>query len=85
MSAAQVAEWEAFAELEPWGGRRDDLRAGNVVAAVFNANPFRPPSAKAVKPSDIYPDTLAVPRPLPKGPEVAEKAHAFFLSLGGKA
>jgi hypothetical protein len=84
MTAGQVAEWEAFFALEPWGGLRDDLRAGKVAAAVVNANPFRGGGA-ARMPSDFFP-TLAEAQPPKARPgvrQVQEKANNFFRLIGG--
>lgn len=38
MSSAEITEWLAFFQLEPFGGERDDLRAGIVAATVANVN-----------------------------------------------
>ena len=48
----ELAEWEAYASIEPFGEERADLRAGIVAAAVANSNPYR---GKAWKPSDFMP------------------------------
>ena len=48
VDSAEFAEWKAFYQLEPWGGERDDYRAGTVAAAVRNSmrgpdtDPFHP-------------------------------------------
>ncbi len=76
MTAGQVAEWEAFFALEPWGGLRDDLRAGKLCAAVVNAAPFRG-GGPARMPADFFP-TLAVPARKATAREIRDKANAFF-------
>ncbi len=38
MSSRQLAEWQAYAELEPFGSHFDDLRAGAVAAATYNVH-----------------------------------------------
>lgn len=38
MGASQFLEWQTFAELEPFDEERDDLRAGSIVAAIYNVN-----------------------------------------------
>lgn len=81
MTAGQVAEWEAFFALEPWGGQRDDLRAGKIAAAVCNASPFRAGGATRY-PSDFFP-TLAEPKPRATARQVQEKANNFFRLIGG--
>jgi hypothetical protein len=37
MTSRQFGEWQAFFELEPFGSRWKDLRAGQVAAVVRNA------------------------------------------------
>lgn len=36
MDAREFAEWIAFGEIEPFGGARDDERAGIIAAAIVN-------------------------------------------------
>ena len=38
ISAEQFAEWAAYAEIEPWGEDRADLRAGIIASTVANAH-----------------------------------------------
>jgi hypothetical protein len=79
MTASQMAEWEAYFALEPWGGQQDDHRAGMVCASVTNTAIGR--QGKPRKPSDFFP-TLAPPRVKPTAAELREKADAFFGSFG---
>jgi hypothetical protein len=52
-SSRELAEWNAYYGLEPFGEERADLRAGIVAATL--ANVFREKSAKAYKPVDFMP------------------------------
>jgi hypothetical protein len=52
-TAAQMAEWEAFWRIDPWGEERADLRAGIVASTVANAN--RGSKTKAFRPVDFMP------------------------------
>jgi hypothetical protein len=67
MTAAQLAEWEAFAALEPFGPLREDLRAAKVAAAVYNTAFGRTKETPTVDPADVFeslaPDPLAVQTP----------------------
>lgn len=58
MSSRELSEWMAYANLEPFGEERADLRAGIVASVIANANrdPKRQP--KAFQPSDFMPDFL---------------------------
>lgn len=38
MPLADYEQWKLYAQLEPFGSHYDDLRAGSVVAAVYNVN-----------------------------------------------
>lgn len=48
----------AFYGLEPFGDRREDLRAGVVAAAVVNGNPWRK-AAQAASPADFFPELVS--------------------------
>ncbi len=37
-TSRELAEWQAFARLEPFGPRREDVRAGTIAATVYNMN-----------------------------------------------
>lgn len=51
MGAAELAEWAAFYELEPFGPRRDNVHAGIIASVVANVNRDR--SSKALTPADF--------------------------------
>jgi hypothetical protein len=38
MPLADYEQWKLYAQLEPFGSHFDDLRSGQVVAAVYNVN-----------------------------------------------
>lgn len=38
MSAAELAQWAEFHEIEPFGSHFEDLRAGTIASAVYNVN-----------------------------------------------
>jgi len=39
MTWAQLREWMAYYEMDPWGGARGDLQAAIVASTVVNASP----------------------------------------------
>lgn len=49
MTCDQFDEWQAFYQLEPWGGHRDDWRIGILVAWIVKAF-----TGKDVKPEDVF-------------------------------
>jgi len=38
MSAAELAQWAEYHDIEPWGSHFDDLRAGSITSAIYNVN-----------------------------------------------
>jgi hypothetical protein len=65
-TSAEVAEWLAFGEVEPYGGRQADLRAARVVEAVCAAAGVR------VAPGEVFVSLGAQPR-------VAVKRDADYM------
>ena len=54
LDAVQLAEWEAYYSLRPFGEQSADLRMGIVTATIANVN-RGPKSAKVFKPMDFMP------------------------------
>lgn len=52
MSSTEFTEWQAFAEIEPFGSIRDDQHFGTVVATL--ANIYRKKGAKRIQWNDIF-------------------------------
>jgi len=78
LTPERLAFWHAFYDLEPWGGARDDLRAG-LVASLLNNAWFK--STKT--PADWFPN-LGESRPTMTPQEAAAKAKAWVQATGGK-
>lgn len=53
MSAREMSEWMAFAEIEPFGAYMEDIRAGTIASTI--ANVHRRAGAAAVKPIEMVP------------------------------
>lgn len=53
MSSSEFTEWMAFAELEPFGEWRADLRAGIIASTIANVN--RSADSEALTPKDFMP------------------------------
>lgn len=53
IGSAELTEWRAFSELEPFGTQVDDLRAGLGPAMTANVN--RGEDSKIVGPLDFFP------------------------------
>ena len=78
MTSAQFAEWMAYAQLEPWGEERADLRAGIIASTM--ANSMRSKKGKPFKPQDF------MPKFEPEDEEVtaAKMMARMRAALGGK-
>lgn len=80
MTSRQLAEWEAFFCLEPWGD--EDRQYGLLAAVIANSNPFRK-RGKMFQPGDFlmrhHPDSE--PEPQTESTAVAKtKTQAEQLS-----
>lgn len=78
-TAGELAEWEAFAGLEPFGSPVEDHRAGVVASTIANCN--RAPGGRAFEPSDFFPSHI----PAAPAGDVREQAHAVFGAMLGEA
>ena len=82
ISPEQLAEWEAFHAVEPFGPLRDEQRFARLAATVANAAPFR--TGRPMQPSD-FSAVLAADKPPVTRAEVAHKADMFFRGLAAGA
>lgn len=76
-----LSEWMAFAQLEPFGEERADLRAGIVastVANVYRAKDERPLSAQDFMPKFDQPD------PAEDWERLLRKVEMLNAAFGGK-
>ena len=79
MSSQQLAAWQAFYDLDPWGEQRADLRNG--IVAHVTANAFRSKTSRTFTPSDFMPKFDAEPaKPL----DWQEAKSKMFAVLGSK-
>lgn len=70
-------QWVAYAELEPWGEERADVRAGIIAATVYSL--LRPRGARAMTVRDF----MAVP---PRtGAGLQDKIKTFTAMLRARA
>jgi hypothetical protein len=76
MTATQLAEWEAFCALEPFGAQVEDHRAGIVASAVANFAGKTLRKGKELGPSDFFPSRTPKPKV-----NVRDQVHAIFGPL----
>lgn len=55
MTAAELAQWAEFADVEPFGSHFDDLRAGSITSAIYNANRDTKSRSEPFAPLDFSP------------------------------
>jgi hypothetical protein len=83
-----VAEWRAYAQLEPFGPGRDDLRSGVIASAVANGLISRKGRRRAWGPVDFFPELAGNGE---EGEELTPEAQfeafaaAFRMAGGGAA
>lgn len=71
----ELAEWEAYAQIEPWGEWRADYRAALVASVIANAN--RGKGTKPFTPADFMPEFGKEPAP----PQTIDEQVAVFEML----
>jgi hypothetical protein len=79
MTASQLAGWEAYFSLEPWGTEVDDHRAGVIASTVANLSGKTLRKGADTQPADFFPSRIPKPRP-----SVADQVHAIFGPLAGR-
>ena len=55
MPLADYEQWKLYAQLEPFGSHYDDLRAGQIVASVYNVNRDAAAHPKGFSPLEFMP------------------------------
>lgn len=64
MSAAELAQWAEYADVEPFGSHFDDLRAGTIASAIYNVNRDPKTRPEPFDPLDLTPwNALRQPEP----------------------
>lgn len=81
MSGQDLVEWIAYAELEPFGEERADLRMGILAALTANMN-RDPEKTSEFTPKDFIPRFEE--EPIPDVDLVAQKIDAYFSGLASK-
>lgn len=56
ISSAEFAEWMAYAELEPFGQGREDVRAGVIASLIANVNRDADKRSTPFEPFDFFPN-----------------------------
>jgi len=75
MPSAELAEWQAFYVIEPFGPIREDVRAGRIAATVANTIP-REKGSKPYRAEEFFPELDAS-----SGPKGQQSEEEQILSL----
>ncbi|WP_084909057.1 phage tail assembly protein T [Burkholderia ubonensis] len=78
VSSAEFTEWMAYSQIERFGPQMDDLRMGNVAAAIYNVNRDTETRPDAFGPADIF-GWMEQPR---EEPRVIEDTDEYVLEIG---
>jgi hypothetical protein len=81
ISSEELTEWMAYAELEPFGEERADLRSATVAAVIANANRDRKKRPQPYKVSDFMPK---FDRQEQTEEDMLAVAEAWVKALGGR-
>lgn len=77
-TSRELAEWRAYEQLEPFGPRREDIRAGTVAAMVYNMN--RNKDAPVLEAGDfLCPDPVEA-----QARQTAKLNNQIKAALGGR-
>lgn len=79
LDSAELAEWMAYARLEPFGPLAEEQRSGIIVSTL--ANVHRPAKRTAYRPEDFFAALKAESRRR-QGP-LRDKVLAVFKQMGG--
>lgn len=82
LDSEQFSRWQAFFQLEPWGGAREDLRAGLLASLHHNAW-FKGANKR---PDDWFPNLKSgdPDEPTQTPQQAAAKAKAWVQAQGGE-
>ena len=78
LSAAELREWIAFYNIDPWGEQRADLRMARIAWAVLQANSRQPISEDALR---LFPDEA---HSLPDDVSAEERQWMLALNRSGE-
>lgn len=81
MSWPQLHEWLHYAEIDPFGEDRADLRAARICSIL--ANIHRPKGAREYSPKDFMPDFEAAARQGPRKPMDRKRWERLKATIAG--
>lgn len=83
ISSRELAEWQAYDQIDPIGEARADLRAGIVASTVANVNRDPKKRTRPYKPADFMPDFDKAERE-PDWQRMLQQAMMINAAYGGK-
>ena len=83
ISSRELTEWALYAEMEPFGETRADLRAGIVASTM--ANLYQKKGSKALAPADFMPKFGPKEAKEPRsGADLLQTVEMLNAAFGGK-
>jgi hypothetical protein len=82
ISSAELTEWMAYYQLDPFGNERNDLHSGIIASTVVNSQRTKK-SDKVYVPKDFMPDYDREPIE-PEKPEVMEEKAKIIAQMFSK-
>ncbi len=83
-SSRELQEWMAYAEIDPFGEERADLRAGIIASTIMNAiQAFGDGNNKKFEPQDFMPE-FETRKEKKSTEELMEKVKQLNAAFGGK-
>ena len=82
-TSAELTEWIAFYQLEPFGPERGDLQAGIVAATVANVNRDAKKQKKPYSAQDFMPKFEGAGSKGPKSPEELQRKWDLVIAAFG--
>ena len=83
MSSAEMAEWMAYAMIEPFGESRADLRMGIIASLLANIHRDPKKRRQAYKPEDFIPQFQMETNIDERMQSATEKVRTVFSALAG--
>jgi hypothetical protein len=82
VTSADIAEWQAFEIIEPFGERAAFHRTGIVAAMLYNVN--RGKNTKPAQPKDFMPGRQAWEEPEEDETSLVDRIRGAFRSIAGR-
>lgn len=84
MSSRELAEWQAYWQIEPWGESRADLRSGIVASVMANVHRDAKTRRQPYTPRDFMPRLDEAPREPQTWQDMLKQVEMINAAWGGE-